>query len=97
MATDRFRLAVRSLRAVSAAGEPARVLVPAVDLEAAAAWAKGFPDVAIEVDEHGARLRAAGGERPLELVSEAFPDYRAVLARSADQGDFTTLVMPVIA
>ncbi|RKN10563.1 MerR family transcriptional regulator [Streptomyces radicis] len=79
VATDRYRLAVRALRPVASEGDPGRVLVDAAELRDLASWAMRMPEVAVEVDQRGARLRGGSAERALAPVDGAFPDYRAVL------------------
>ncbi|MGW7415526.1 DNA polymerase III subunit beta family protein [Streptomyces sp. NPDC054863] len=63
VATDRYRLAVRVLRASSAGAGPARVLVDAEELREVGAWALRAPEVEWETGAGGrsARVRVAGG------------------------------------
>ncbi|MEH6373512.1 MerR family transcriptional regulator [Streptomyces sp. KLMMK] len=82
VATDRYRLAVRTLRAISMEGDPCHVLIAASEMKDAAAWAMRMPDVSIEVDREGARLRSGARSRTLPTADETvlpFPDYRMVL------------------
>ncbi|OKH99906.1 transcriptional regulator [Streptomyces sp. CB02923] len=86
VATDRYRLAVRVLRAGSAGGEPCRVLVEAGELAGMAAWAVRQPHIDIEVDgDKGClvgkgRLVGEGGERrAFASCAGTFPDYQVVL------------------
>ncbi|WP_424890093.1 MerR family transcriptional regulator [Streptomyces sp. XH2] len=84
VATDRYRLAVRALRASSAegvAGDPCRVLVDAAELKEAASWALRMPDIRIEADpgRQGVRLYGDTVVRDLSTVDGAFPDYRMIL------------------
>ncbi|MFI0977982.1 MerR family transcriptional regulator [Streptomyces sp. NPDC021093] len=63
VATDRYRLVVRVLRAASAEGGPARVLVGAEELREIGAWALRAAEVEWETGGGGrsARVRVAGG------------------------------------
>ncbi|GAA2434567.1 DNA polymerase III subunit beta [Streptomyces macrosporus] len=79
VATDRYRLAVRALRPLSAEGGPRRVLVGASELKDVASWAGPLPDVDIEVDRRGVRLHGGRAARALPTVDETFPDYRMIL------------------
>ncbi|MFC5148275.1 MerR family transcriptional regulator [Streptomyces aureoversilis] len=82
VATDGYRLAVRTLRAMSTEGDSWRVLVAAAEMKDAAAWAMRMPDVSIEADREGARLRSGAYSRTLPTADETalpFPDYRMVL------------------
>ncbi|MFC7309561.1 MerR family transcriptional regulator [Streptomyces monticola] len=79
VATDRYRLAVRTLRARSPEGAPRSLLVGAEELRDAAAWAMRREELTIEVDEGGTRLRGESDVRMLATVDDTFPDYRLVL------------------
>ncbi|MFW5418177.1 MerR family transcriptional regulator [Nocardiopsis sp. CNT-189] len=78
-ATDRYRLAVRTLRPLSLDGPRRRILVGTEELTAAAAWAVRLPEVRIEADGQGARLLGGDLSHPLPASEEEFPDYRLVL------------------
>ncbi|MGW1682665.1 DNA polymerase III subunit beta family protein [Saccharopolyspora sp. NPDC002376] len=78
VATDRYRLAVRTLR-TSVEGPAARLAVDAAELGDVASWALPFAEVSIEVDERGARLHGEGRSRSLPTSDEIFPDYRLIL------------------
>ncbi|MEO3783959.1 MerR family transcriptional regulator [Actinocorallia sp. B10E7] len=84
-ATDRYRLAVRTLRADSASGGPCRVPVPVEDMREAASWALPLDEVGIEVDGRQAWLLDASrphdgsGRRKLPATEEVFPSYRMIL------------------
>jgi len=78
-ATDRYRLAVRTLRPLSLDGPRRRLLVGTGELTAAAAWAVRLPEVRIEADGRGARLLGGDRSLPLPASEEEFPDYRPVL------------------
>ena len=103
VATDRYRLAVRVLRARSASGAPCQVPVPAEAMREAASWALPLEEVGIQV--HGQEVRLfdssraetgsgrydisgqrdgsglcdASGPRELPTAEEAFPSYRTIL------------------
>ncbi|MFE5870327.1 MerR family transcriptional regulator [Streptomyces roseifaciens] len=82
VATDRYRLAVRTLRAKSMEGDPWHALIAASDMKDVAAWAMRIPDVSIEADGEGARLHSGAHSRTLPTADETvlpFPDYRMVL------------------
>ncbi|MFD3696884.1 MerR family transcriptional regulator [Streptomyces sp. NPDC058646] len=82
VATDRYRLAVRALRPSSGEGEgdPCGVLVGVTEIGDVASWAMRQPELTVEVDEQGVRLRGDGGAaRALRAVDGTFPDYRTVL------------------
>ncbi|MER5214013.1 MerR family transcriptional regulator [Streptomyces sp. NPDC002838] len=82
VATDRYRLAVRALRPTSTEGirsDPCHVLVDVRELKDAASWAMRLPNVDMEVDEQGVRLRGDGAARDLPTVDGTFPEYRMIL------------------
>ncbi|OKK02310.1 transcriptional regulator [Streptomyces sp. CB03234] len=79
VATDRFRLAVRVLRAEAGGGGPRQVLVDAAEMRDIAAWALWLPEVTMEIDGPGAWVRSGDRVRAVPVVDGAFPDYRMVL------------------
>ncbi|MEU1820352.1 MerR family transcriptional regulator [Streptomyces roseifaciens] len=82
VATDRYRLAVRTLRPLSMEGDPCHVLIAASEMKDVAAWAMRMPDVSIEVDRDGGHLRSGAHSRALATADETvlpFPDYQMVL------------------
>lgn len=79
VATDRYRLAVRALRPLSAAGEPCELLVGVDALGELAEWARRLPEVTVEVEGRHARVRGGGACRELPDSDEVFPAYRMVL------------------
>jgi DNA-binding transcriptional MerR regulator len=79
VATDRYRLAVRALRPSSIEGDPCQVLVSVSEMKDIASWAMRLPDIGVEVDRQGARLRSGRDSRALPTVDETFPDYRMIL------------------
>ncbi|ORT57748.1 MerR family transcriptional regulator [Streptomyces sp. CB03238] len=79
VATDRFRLAVRVLRAEAGGGGPRQVLVDAAEMRDIASWALWLPEFTIETDGPGAWVRSGDRARAVPVVDGAFPDYRMVL------------------
>ncbi|GAA4517302.1 MerR family transcriptional regulator [Actinoallomurus oryzae] len=80
-ATDRYRLAVRTLRPELIEGGPGRVVVDAAAMKEAAAWAVRHAEVEVELDgSEAVRVRESGsGVRTLPAVEGTFPDYRVLL------------------
>jgi DNA-binding transcriptional MerR regulator len=83
VATDRYRLAVRTLRAGAAEGGPAAVLLDAAapgGQAAVAAWAPVRTEVTVEIDGPG-RVRLRAGEDSLDLPAGEgeFPDHHLML------------------
>lgn len=76
-ATDRYRLATRSLAPLRAGGEPWSAVVEAADLAALVQDDTG-DELTVELDETGMRLTGRA-PRHLPCLAEPFPDYRAVL------------------
>ncbi|MBC2873732.1 MULTISPECIES: DNA polymerase III subunit beta family protein [Streptomyces] len=83
VATDRYRLAVRVLRAEDAddwAGRRRHALVDVPDLRRAASWALRWPEVTVVLDGYGLRLCAGDETRTVApYTEEEFPAYRLVL------------------
>ncbi|MFK8847873.1 MerR family transcriptional regulator [Streptomyces sp. Ac-502] len=80
VATDRYRLAVRTLRARTAGGAPCRVLIDARELADMAAWALRQQHIEVEVNGDEGRLTGEGGvHRAFLGRAGEFPDYRLVL------------------
>ncbi|MEU0669488.1 MerR family transcriptional regulator [Streptomyces lavendulocolor] len=79
VATDRFRLAVRTLRAEAAEGGPRQVLVDVGAMRGLAARALREAEVTIEVDQRGVRVRAGDERLAVPVEGGTFPDYRTVL------------------
>ncbi|MEU8887395.1 MerR family transcriptional regulator [Streptomyces sp. NPDC048442] len=99
VATDRYRLVVRVLRATATGGGPGRVLVGAEELREVGAWALRAAEVEWETGGGGrsARARVAGEAVGASEVGEAgqwrevapytggeFPQYRMVLDGLSD-------------
>ncbi|MFJ9077399.1 MerR family transcriptional regulator [Streptomyces sp. NPDC102278] len=81
VATDRYRLSLRTLRPRAAAGPPGRLLIDADTLVELGAWAARAAEVTL-VARPGAPLtvRHPGGAREVPVAGGAFPAYREVLA-----------------
>ncbi|MEU0270274.1 MerR family transcriptional regulator [Streptomyces sp. NPDC006307] len=80
VATDRYRLAVRTLRPLATEGGPRRLLVDAHDMRDLASWAVRRLEIVIEAGGGGdARLVSGGHTRTVTPVGATFPDYRLVL------------------
>ncbi|NUR96963.1 MAG: MerR family transcriptional regulator [Kribbellaceae bacterium] len=78
VATDRYRLAVRSVRPVEFAGAGGRVLVPAAELAAVGRWAAAGDGVRVEVDG-GLRFVRGDESRELPVVDAEYPAYQQIL------------------
>ncbi|GAA1153637.1 MerR family transcriptional regulator [Kribbella jejuensis] len=78
VATDRYRLAVRSVRPVEFGGASTRVLVPAAELAAVGRWVAAGDGVRVEVD---GGLRLVRGDEAWELtaVDAEYPAYQQIL------------------
>ncbi|MFF0265767.1 MerR family transcriptional regulator [Kribbella sp. NPDC004536] len=79
VATDRYRLAVRSVRPVEFGGSSGRVLVPAAELAAVGRWVAAGDGVRIEVNG-GLRLVRGDEARELPTVAAEYPAYEQILA-----------------
>ncbi|MGI5481851.1 MerR family transcriptional regulator [Streptomyces lavendofoliae] len=79
VATDRFRLAVRVLRAGAAEGPSRQVLVDVTEIRDLASWALREAEITLESDEGGTRVLGGGGTRALAVTAGTFPEYRWVL------------------
>lgn len=78
VATDRYRLAMRTVRPVEFAGATGRVLAPAADLIALSRWVAAGEVVRIEVD--GGLVLAREDEARALAVSDAeYPAYQQIL------------------
>ncbi|MFC6158311.1 MerR family transcriptional regulator [Kribbella jiaozuonensis] len=78
VATDRYRLAVRTVRPVEFGGVAGRVLVRAEELAGVARWAAAGDVVRAEVDG-GLRLVRGDESRELAVVDAEFPAYQQIL------------------
>ncbi|MFH8404583.1 MerR family transcriptional regulator [Streptomyces sp. NPDC018019] len=81
VATDRYRLAARVLRAGTSDGGPCRILVDAGELADMASWAlrQRYVEVEVDGDEGGWLVGENGVRRAFAGRAEEFPDYRLVL------------------
>ncbi|MET9348418.1 MerR family transcriptional regulator [Streptomyces termitum] len=80
-ATDRYRLAHRTLVPVRPAERAWAGTVDGDDLRAAVSEVRRSPLVRLEAVPHGLRLRMPGrADRHCRLLSEPFPDHRLLLA-----------------
>jgi DNA-binding transcriptional MerR regulator len=78
VATDRYRLAMRTVRPVEFAGATGRVLAPAAELIALSRWAAAGEVVRVEVD--GGLVLAREDEARALAVSDAeYPAYQQIL------------------
>ncbi|TCC40763.1 MerR family transcriptional regulator [Kribbella speibonae] len=78
VATDRYRLAVRTVRPVEFGGVGTRVLVRADELAEVSRWAAAGDVVRVEVN--GGLVLARGDEsRELQLVDAEYPAYQQIL------------------
>jgi len=78
VATDRYRLAVRTVRPVEFGGTAARVLVRADELAAVSRWAAAGDAVRVEVN--GGLVLVRGDEsRSLTAVEAEYPAYEQIL------------------
>lgn len=78
VATDRYRLAVRSVRPVEFGGSSGRVLVPAAELAAVGRWVAAGDGVRVEVNA-GLRLVRGDDARELTTVAVEYPAYQQIL------------------
>ncbi|HET6986203.1 MAG TPA: MerR family transcriptional regulator [Kribbella sp.] len=79
VATDRYRLAVRTVRAVEYGGPSAQVLVRADELTGLARWAASGEAVRIEVGADGAELVRGDEARAISVVEADYPAYQGIL------------------
>ncbi|WP_283844524.1 MerR family transcriptional regulator [Streptomyces sp. RerS4] len=81
VATDRYRLSLRTLRPAGLTGPPGRVLVEAGDLVGLGAWAARSAEVTLTVGPAGAPLtvRARGERREVAAFEGTYPAYREML------------------
>ncbi|MYW04627.1 MerR family transcriptional regulator [Streptomyces sp. SID3343] len=84
VATDRYRLSVRTLRPLGIHGEPASVLIPVDDLVETARWAARHAEIVVEPTPDGLRLRAGDDVREHAGFTGIYPAYRDMLAALAD-------------
>lgn len=84
-ATDRYRISTRTLTVPEQPGATWAATVHADDLRNCLPELRRTPRARMEPTEHGVWLRLPGqGDRHCRLVSEPFPNYRAMLAELPD-------------
>jgi DNA-binding transcriptional MerR regulator len=83
VATDRYRLSIRTLKPAAVEGPSCRLLVEADALIEMGAWAARAAEVTIEVGPGRARARRTGESRDLAVVEGRFPSYRDMLSSLA--------------
>ncbi|MGW1341772.1 DNA polymerase III subunit beta family protein [Kribbella sp. NPDC002412] len=79
VATDRYRLAVRTVQPVEFSGASARVLVPATELAGLTRWVAASEVVRLETRADGAVLTRDREARGLTVVSGEYPAYQGIL------------------
>ncbi|MEV7725163.1 MerR family transcriptional regulator [Streptomyces sp. NPDC087917] len=85
VATDRYRLALRTLRPASVTGPPGQVLVEAPELLELGPWAARSAEVTLTAGPAGTPLlvRGSGGAREVAPAEGPYPAYRDMLAAMA--------------
>ncbi|MEV0731852.1 MerR family transcriptional regulator [Polymorphospora sp. NPDC050346] len=78
IATDRYRLAARSIT-VRGRREPAAAVVAAPHLEDARPWIGAQASIRLRLADSHVRLDGPGGERLLPTIDGTYPSYRVVL------------------
>jgi DNA-binding transcriptional MerR regulator len=79
VATDRYRLAARTVRPIEFSGPPAQVLLRAAELAAVSRWAAAADVVQLEVGDDEVALARAEEVRRIPLVDADYPDYQQIL------------------
>ncbi|MEU4606846.1 MerR family transcriptional regulator [Kribbella sp. NPDC023972] len=79
VATDRYRLAMRTVQPVEFSGAPARLMVPASELSGLSRWVAAGELVRIETGPDGAAIVRDGDARDLTVVSGEYPAYDVIL------------------
>ncbi|MFI1867958.1 MerR family transcriptional regulator [Streptomyces jumonjinensis] len=80
VATDRYRLSLRTLRPLAVKGPPGRLLLAAEVLAGLGGWAARAAEVTLEVHPDAARAHGLGEVRELPVSRERFPGYREMLS-----------------
>lgn len=83
VATDRYRLSVRTLRPGRIDGGPGQALVRVGDLTALGPWATRHREIDLELDAAGFRLRAGDEVHEAATSADTYPAYRDMLAALA--------------
>ena len=79
VATDRYRLAVRTVRPVEFDGAAGRVLVRADELAGLSRWAAAGEVVELEIRGGGAVIVRDGESREIAVVDAEYPAYQGIL------------------
>lgn len=79
VATDRYRLAVRTVPVVEFGGPATRVLVRAEELAGVGKWAAAGEVVRLEVGADVAALVRGDETRPITVVDAEYPAYQGIL------------------
>ncbi|MEU6033903.1 MerR family transcriptional regulator [Actinomadura sp. NPDC047616] len=79
VATDRYRLAVRTLRPHSFEGAQGQVVVDASAMKDVIPWAVRLAEVGLEVDGQTARIHGDGQSVTFPAIEGTYPDYRMIL------------------
>jgi DNA polymerase-3 subunit beta len=79
VATDRYRLSVRTVQPVDFSGASARLLVQESELVALSRWVAAAEVVRIEVGPGGATLVRDGEVRDITVVAAEYPAYQLIL------------------
>ncbi|MFG1816421.1 MerR family transcriptional regulator [Kribbella sp. NPDC049174] len=79
VATDRYRLSMRTLQPVEFSGAAARLLVPASELSGLSRWVAAGDVVRIEAGLGTAVIVRDGQERELTVASGDYPAYQGIL------------------
>jgi DNA polymerase III sliding clamp (beta) subunit (PCNA family) len=79
VATDRYRMAIRSLRAERQRCGPAAAVIAATHLEQTRRWIGEQAGVQLRFTGTQVRVEGPDGERVLPAIEETFPAYRIIL------------------
>ena len=79
VATDRYRLSMRTVQPVEFSGAAARLLVPASELSGLSRWVAAGDAVRIEAGPGTAVIVRDGEERDLTVASGDYPAYEGIL------------------
>lgn len=79
VATDRYRLAIRSLRTEQQSPGPTAAVIAATHLEETRQWIGEQASVQLRFTDTQVRVEGPGGERVLPTIDETFPAYRIIL------------------
>jgi DNA-binding transcriptional MerR regulator len=79
VATDRYRLAIRSLRAEQQRPAPAAAVIAATHLKETRQWIGEQSGVQLRFTDTHIRVEGPGGERIVPTIDAAYPAYRIIL------------------